>query len=299
VKLFDWLRTTPRDAQFPIPSAEAREFHRRVLQLNGGTWFSFETHLAALYRAVLRPGAIALDGGANIGQHTLQMISAVSPGGLVIAAEPVPELRAKLEAALRKNHVRPDSIKIVSAALSDQLGESEFYQVTNEEQHELSGLKNRHWIKPYPVKRIHVELTTIDSICAGLHRLDFLKLDVEGAEMNALRGGQRTVEKFRPIVSFEQDQFSPQYFGYTWQDLLDYFTSLQYEIYDLFGVLYDDRCMFHECAVWDFLALPAQTKAKSAVFKVLRDSMLQAGVQFKAAPDSPIPGRWNADSWTP
>jgi FkbM family methyltransferase len=269
-----------RKAEFPIPSSQAREFHRNVLEKNGGTWFSFETHVAGLYLSILRPGAIALDGGANIGQHTLQMISAVSPGGLVIAAEPVPELRARLEAALRQNHISPDAVRVVSAGLWDQPGESEFYQVTNQAQHELSGLKNRHWLDPYPVQKIKVELTTIDSICAGLPRLDFLKLDIEGAEMNALRGGRGTVQKFQPIVSFEQDQFSPQYFGYSWQDLLDYFDSLEYEVYDLFGARYDDASAFHECAVWDFVAVPARMRAKNAIFKAVRKSMKRAGVLF-------------------
>jgi FkbM family methyltransferase len=269
-----------RSAEFPIPSGQAREFHRRVLQKNGGTWFSFETHVAALYLFVLRPGAIALDGGANIGQHTLQMISAVSPGGLVIAAEPVAELRARLEASLQQSNVSPDAVRIVSAGLWDQPGESEFYQVTNQAQHELSGLRNRHWLEPYPVRKINVELTTIDAICSGLPRLDFLKLDIEGAEMNALHGGRGTVEKFQPIIAFEQDQFSPHYFGYSWRDLLDYFDSLQYEVYDLFGVRYADPSAFHESAVWDFLAMPARTHAKKAIFKALRKSMISAGVLF-------------------
>ena len=274
-RLFAKVRT-----HFPTTSGRARKFHRRVLQQNGGAWFSFEPHIEALYESVLRPGAVALDGGANIGRHTLRMISAVSPGGLVIAAEPVPELRAQLEASLQQNNVPSDAIKIVPAGLWDQLGESEFYQVTNEAQHELSGLKRRHWIEPYPLKKITVNLTTIDGVCTGLHRLDFIKLDIEGAEMNALRGGRLTLEKFRPIISFEQDQFSPQYFGYSWQNLVDYFDSLQYEIYDLFGIRYRDHRMFHECAVWDFLAMPAQTSAKKGVFDALRQSMLRAGVRL-------------------
>lgn len=278
--LFDMFAGKKRSAGFPIPPTDAREFHKRVLEKNGGTWFSFETHVAALYRFVLRPGGVAFDGGANVGQHTLQMLAAVSPGGRVIAAEPVPELRAQLEAFLRQHNVPLDAVTIVSAGLSDQPGESEFYQVTNQAQHELSGLKNRHWIAPYPVKKINVELTTIDAICVDLPRFDFLKLDIEGAEMNALRGGRRTIEKLRPVISFEQDQFSPQYFGYSWQDLVGYFDSLQYEIYDLFGIRYTDPDMFHQCAVWDFVAVPVAAHATSAMFSVIRHSMEQAGVQF-------------------
>ncbi len=274
------FRRLARGPQFPVSSPEAREFHRSVLEKNGGAWFSFETHLVSLYSFILRPGSIALDGGANVGQHTLQMISAVSPGGLVIAAEPVPELRAQLVASLEQNHVSPASIRVVPAGLWDQPGESEFFQVTNQAQHELSGLKNRHWLDPYPVKKINVPLTTIDAICADLPRLDFLKLDIEGAEMHALRGGRGTVEKFQPVISFEQDQFSPQYFGYTWQDLLNYFGSLEYEVYDMFGVQYTDAGAFHGCAVWDFVAVPARLRAKKAMFNAVRRSMIKAGVLF-------------------
>jgi hypothetical protein len=51
--------------EFPIPSSQARQFHARVLALNGGKWFNFEPHLASLYNAVLRPNAVAVDGGAK------------------------------------------------------------------------------------------------------------------------------------------------------------------------------------------------------------------------------------------
>jgi FkbM family methyltransferase len=265
-----------------IASSQARKFHARVLELNGGKWFNFEPHLASLYKAVLRPGSVAVDGGANIGLHTLQMALAVSPGGLVIAVEPVPELRARLEERREEHGIPPQLIQIVPSGLSDKAGTAEFFQVTDGPQHELSGLKYRHFLEKHSVRKIEVPLTTLNSICAYLQRLDYVKLDVEGAELPALHGGFETLQKFRPVVSIEQDQYSPKYFGYSWQDLSDYFNALKYEVYDLFGIRYSDPEMFNLCAVWDFVGLPAEYPAKEYVFDAVRQSMKQSGVRLPA-----------------
>jgi FkbM family methyltransferase len=260
-----------------------REFHRRLLELNGGAWFNFEPHLLAFYNAVLRPGSVAVDGGANVGLHTLTMAQAVLPDGLVIAVEPVPEMFRQLEARLHEFDIPENLTRLAPYGLSSNVGAADFYQVTDPVQHALSGLRNRSFIKPEQVRQIRVELTTLDTLCQDLHRLDFIKLDLEGAELDALRGGRSTLERFRPVVTLEQDQHSPQYFDYTWQDLLDYFTSLRYEIYDLFGLRYSEAAMLDQCLVWDFVALPMEYLDKICLFAAVRNSMQASGVRFESA----------------
>ncbi len=277
-------------------TSKIRDFHRHVLELNGGAWFPFEQHLSALYHAVLRPGAIAIDGGANTGVHTLQMGQAVRPGGLVIAIEPVPELLARLDTRWREYRMPEDLIRRLPYGLSNAAGEADFYQVIDPIQHELSGLRNRHFLKDRPVQTIRVELTTLDLVCKDLDRLDFLKLDLEGAEMDALRGGMRTLTRLRPVVTLEQDQYSPQYFSYTWDQLLEYFAALDYELYDLFGQRYTEPSLFEQCAVWDFVGLPAGYQAKDALFNAVRRSMDLAGVKLPSgngAAAPPAPGASN------
>jgi FkbM family methyltransferase len=261
-------------------TSNLRDFHARVLELNGGVWFSFEPHLAALYGAVLQPGSIAVDGGANIGLHTLRMAQAVLPGGLVIAVEPVPESLAQLDARRLENNIPEDLIRRLLCGLSKTAGEADFYQVIDPRQHELSGLHDRHCLQNKQVKKIRVELTTLDTICKNLDRLDFLKLDLEGAELDALRGGALTMRRFRPVVTLEQDQLSRQYFGYTWDELLGYFASLNYELYDLFGLHYTEPSMLELCAVWDFVGLPAEYPGKDALFHAVRSSMELSGAKF-------------------
>jgi FkbM family methyltransferase len=257
-----------------------RDFHLRLKERNGGTWFDFEPFLATFYCAILRPGAVALDGGANLGLHTLPMAQAVQPDGLVIAIEPVPEMLQNLGTRLRAYHLPETLTRLLPYGLSSAAGEADFYQVLHPMQHGLSGLRNRYLLENQQVKTIRVELSTLDAVCRDLTRLDFIKLDLEGAEMDALRGGRRTLERLRPVVAIEQDQFSPQYFGYTWDNLFDYFASLRYEIYDLFGLHYTEAAMFHQCAVWDFVGLPAEYPDKHVLFETVRRSMETSGVRF-------------------
>ena len=260
-----------------------REFHHRLLELNGGTWFNFEPHLAAFYRAILHPGSIAVDGGANAGMHTFQMAQAILPNGMVLAIEPLPEMVAQLETRVRRYHTPENLIRLAPCGLFSTAGEADFYQVLDPIQHEMSGLRHRELAGQHEVKQIKVELTTLDTICKDLGRLDFIKLDLEGAEMDALRGGRTTLERFRPVVALEQDQHSPRYFGYTWDHLLDYFASLDYELYDLFGLRYTEAAMFEQCAVWDFVALPAEYPNRQALFAAVRRSMQATGVRFDSA----------------
>jgi len=265
---------------FPVeshPLSKIRDFHRQVFELNRGEWFVFDQHLPALYLAILQPGSIAVDGGANMGLHTLQMAQAVRPGGLVIAIEPVKESLALLDARWLEYRMPEDVIRRVPYGLSSAAGEAEFYQVIDPALHPLSGLRNRHFLEDWQIRKIRVELTTLDILCKNLDRLDFLKLDLEGAEMDALRGGMQTLERFRPVVAFEQDQSSPQYYGYTWDQLFAYFASLNYQVYDLFGLHYTEPSLLDDCAVAEFVGVPAEYPDKDALFGPVRRSLELAG----------------------
>jgi FkbM family methyltransferase len=258
----------------------SRELHAEVLRLNGGSWFNFEPHLTALYRAILKPGMVALDGGANIGVHTLQMALSIAPDGMVIAVEPVAELRQRLNQRREEHGMPSDWIRMVPFGLWDNETNATFYQVLHPVEHELSGLRRRDVLDRHTVQEIQVPLTSVDSLCQNLERLDYLKLDIEGAEYRALHGAVRTLRRFRPVISLEQSQRSPDYFGYTWDDLVHFFDAAGYEVYDLFGFRYTDPPDFYQCEVWDFVAFPVERAGREEVFAAVRMSMLASGVRL-------------------
>lgn len=82
--------------------------------------------------------------------------------------------------------------------------------------------------------REEVEIETIDSLCQnGLPPCDFIKIDTEGHEMKALKGGGMFLKKYKPIVLYEFNRETSSLAGYSFSDIAGFFTgiSTEYEIF--------------------------------------------------------------------
>jgi FkbM family methyltransferase len=79
------------------------------------------------------------------------------------------------------------------------------------------------------------KVTTLDSYIekSDIHRVDFIKCDVEGAELFVYEGGRGALEKFKPIVLSEI--LHSEAFGYNNDDILSFFTELGYECFRILG----------------------------------------------------------------
>jgi len=145
---------------------------------------------------LLPEGGVALDGGANQGVYACGFAARVGPSGRVLAFEPEPGARAALEANIALNGFR--NVAVSDAALTDAAGDVAL---------DVSGGSVRASIaKDLGHERtLSVPATTIDAEVAraGLDRLDLVKLDIEGAEAQALRGAAQTLERFRPVLAVE------------------------------------------------------------------------------------------------
>lgn len=145
-------------------------------------------------RAV-QPGDIVLDCGANIGVYTRVALKAGAK--LVVAIEIAPE---NLE-CLRRNfaeEVKAGRVIIYPKGVWDR---DDVLTLSVDPQNSAANtvvmdLKNA-------VEGPRVPLTTIDKIVAELklERVDYIKMDIEGAEQNALRGGRETIARFRPRMA--------------------------------------------------------------------------------------------------
>ena len=67
-----------------------------------------------------------------------------------------------------------------------------------------------------------VEVMTLDAFCdrERLLKVDLIKIDVEGSEVALLRGAERTIQRFRPVLMIEVNPSTLQNFGYTARDLI-------------------------------------------------------------------------------
>lgn len=150
----------------------------------------------------VRPGDVAIDVGAFIGYHTVHLAAAVGEAGSVIAFEPVPELMGRLEANLRLNGV--GNTRIEPMAISDSTGRADLAVARK------AGVGNEtsttsSLVRARGDEHISVATITLDDYVqqSELDRLDFIKIDVEGAELAALTGASDTLRSLRPTLIIE------------------------------------------------------------------------------------------------
>jgi FkbM family methyltransferase len=152
---------------------------------------------------VLGPDSNCIDVGANVGLFVSD-ITRLAPRGRHIAYEPLPDLAAQLAR-------RYPNVEVRARALSDHGGKEEFVHVITRPG--WSGFRER----PYPgnetVRRIMVTTESLDTALEPGYVPHFIKIDVEGAEEQVLRGAVETIRRHRPIVALEHGRGSADYYG--------------------------------------------------------------------------------------
>jgi len=149
------------------------------------------------WRPYIGAGATVVDVGANIGCHTLPFAHAVGPSGRVIAVEPQFMLFAMLCGSLAMNGLQ--QARAHWCAMGADAGVVIVPPVDYTAQGNFGGLELSDQRKGESVPRV-----TLDAL--ALDRLDFLKVDVEGMELDVLQGGAQTISRLRPVIAVEADR---------------------------------------------------------------------------------------------
>jgi len=160
----------------------------------------YEPAEAAFMAAVVRPGDVAVDAGANVGIHTLLLAALVGESGTVHAFEPVPYLAAALAASLREN-ATGERVRLHEVALDELAGTTLFRYAVHTANFGGAHLAPKAVAQPHEVD-IPVVRTRLDDVI-GEGRCAFIKLDVEGAEPRVLNGARALLERERPAILSE------------------------------------------------------------------------------------------------
>jgi FkbM family methyltransferase len=181
--------------------------------------------IVALMEELLERDSDCLDVGAHAGSVLCEM-ARIAPGGRHVAWEPLPDFAGRLRSA-------HPGIEVREAALSDRAGEREFIRVIDDPG--WSGFVASTSPGGGRVERITVRTERLDDALPEGVRPAFVKIDVEGAEEEVLRGALDTLRLERPVIAFEHGRGSADHYGTAPEAIHRFLNQLGYSIFGLDG----------------------------------------------------------------
>ncbi len=208
---FDGIRLHTRDADLEVGGQ---------LRDRG----SYEPHVTEVFKSHLKAGMSVIDIGANIGYFTMLAASLVGKSGQVIAFEPNSDNVKLLELSRRDNDFA--NVHVLQSAAGRETGLLVLNtSVTNGTTSQLSDDSLSL------LDSTIVQCLKVDDFVRGDQTIDLIKVDVEGAEYNALLGAERTILRCKPLITSEfTPGMLPGISGVTGEEFLSYVVSLRYEI---------------------------------------------------------------------
>jgi FkbM family methyltransferase len=192
----------------------ARNDHVSQPMMNGG----FESDELRFVQRFLQPGMTVLDVGAHHGLYTLLASKRVGSAGSVTSFEPSTRERNALFRNLKLN--RTKNVRVESIALGSSNAQSDFFVVDHQE----SGCNSlRPPATSSTTSTTQVQVRRLDDWATErqVDHADFIKLDVEGGELEFLRGAERflTGDK-RPVILAEVQDIRTQPWGYPAREII-------------------------------------------------------------------------------
>ena len=186
--------------------------------LNG----AYEPEVVAVFESLLRPGMHVVDVGANIGVFTMLAGRLVGPEGSVLAVEPNPRNARMVEASRRLNGFA--HVTVLQAAAGRGVGLLELN--TSFSNGTTSAIDDRDVLRAESVACV-----ALDPLLDPARPVGLIKLDVEGAEFNALAGCEAMLRRDRPAIVLEFGPGAlPSISGVSGEELLGWLIERGYEL---------------------------------------------------------------------
>jgi len=184
------LRLIPKTRVMPILQGRLRGKKWIVGAGEHGYWLgSYEMNKRLAFEAEIEPGTVIYDIGANVGYFSLLAAVLTGKEGKVFAFEPLPRNIEFLRKHIELNKMA--QISVIEAAVSDHSGEAYFDLGASSAMGHLS-----------EAGEMRVRMVCLDEMLDKGELLppDYIKLDVEGAEYEALQGARQLLEIHRPVL---------------------------------------------------------------------------------------------------
>lgn len=199
----------------------------------------------------------AIDIGAHKGE-ILELFLRYAPLGKHFAIEPIPFFYDRLKKKF-------SNVQVFSCALGDKPEITEFYWI--KDQPAYSGLNKRKFSDQRDkIQPITVEVKRLDDIIPKDIKINFIKIDVEGAELRVLEGAKAIIQKDKPIIAFEFGIGGSDFYSTNATDMFNFFTQLHYQLFDFESYLNQSspysqtrfEKTYQDNIIYNFLAVPVQ-----------------------------------------
>jgi FkbM family methyltransferase len=183
------LRLLPATSVMPVLRGPLRGKKWIVSSQRHAFWLgSYEPEMQRLFVKVVRPGSVFYDIGANVGFYSL-LASQLVGTGKVIAFEPSPENVRYLRRHLDLNQC--SNVEILDLAICDREGYAYFAE---------DGTGSMGRLEPHG--GLQVRTSTLDTLVRAqkIPPPDYLKMDIEGAEFQALSGARQCFQQYKPVL---------------------------------------------------------------------------------------------------
>jgi FkbM family methyltransferase len=188
---------------------------------------AYERDTNTVLEKFIREGDLVIEAGSNTGSETLLVSRLVGRKGKVLAFEPVPHVFDKLKKNIELNNI--SNVELFDIALGNDNSEIPFN--INSKSHPNQGMGTKLKLNFKDGKTILVNQNTVDSIWKqrnSQEKVSFIKMDIQGGELDMLKGARNVLEKFKPFIFLEANN--------RWSDLKsinEFLVSFNYTIYSI------------------------------------------------------------------
>jgi FkbM family methyltransferase len=231
------------------------EIENRNLAVLNGDYFtivlekekSYEKHFTSFANLVINEGDVVMDFGANLGYHTITMASFIGNKGKIYSFEPQRIIFQQLNCNVFLNGL--DNVYTYNLAIGES--ESEVF-IDSPDFHNIMPMYTNIGNTSINTNKMGTMVKQISLDSLNLSQVNFIKMDVQGSELNILKGGKNTILKYKPFIFIEIEERQLKLFNVTSEELINYTKQLGYEMYRIFYT--------ESNATDDYICIPIENK---------------------------------------
>ena len=218
---------------------------------------NFEPECTFLLTKLIKKGDTVFDIGANFGWYSCHFAQLVGKAGKVHIFEPTNAMEE-----LKNNLILNGFVKrcvLNQVALGEKEGTETLF-IPHKLGAAFASLREHSYCNGDKSSQISVPVEKLDDyvIANKIREIDFIKIDVEGAEYLVLKGAENVLKKYSPVIMLELQDVRTKSFGYSPEDLINYLGGFGYHLYEIvekeFGSV-KKVILFENTSYYNFLAL--------------------------------------------